>query len=1101
MNDREYIKLNTSIQTASNASTVVKDEEGNLEAKIELRLPDNIFGGNSGPRKIEKVEMLTTKFRLSMEETPIAQIPLKEQRVLNGTDLYISSCEMDVYPFSFTGINTIEPHTEYPDDIRVFQSYKEHYVEYRINLAEQPTKSLGERADQTIFTMMNTNGAGVSKDNMFYELLTKAGILEKTQNHLMNLAITKGYHKVSTNDGGDKIVVYDVSGIEQMLADAFANAITFAATEIHTIVNVGLCRVTDAEYFPGCDPTNFVEIDGVEWCYWRYDISVDNQSGERNLRNEFKPQVSIDESTLTISYDTAAFRNIVPILWNTSFIQNYERAIQTLADDFLRNIHMPPVKRQYQYGVTTTTNPNQYMYSLLENIQCGVLNIIANKTMKDTLSFLPWITIDFKKIAENNPQPSTYHVVERNSFKAYKAYTNIFVTTTATRESLIQHYGYDHTDREYGQYLPEYGKFIIYIYDLDVGDADVPERRKKQLILLGGEAAEERIDINAGSAVYTPQNVDWQQTESPPPQIIREYEDDSPSYPLGVNLIYTSGSFDERIIRSNTYPEEEWQVWKLCNGDSGQVVTLPTQKYPTSTWRDNTDTDMPPLQEPFDVIRLPDPGVNIHQYMRTYMLPQEQTDNFDMFYFPRIIRQENYTEGTQTIAYNEIVVEEKSGEFDPYITPNLTDYTDTFYALDGTTCEVNIGTQEPVVNGELFKITTSKTNSNALKHTAITASYGSLETPNRTNWRRLYGVNLIIPDENIYYKRVLYLVYDYDPEDPTTHLEQGVYTGGLYPGEFGSTIDGIYTTYKRYAESVAPPPDEDPTVTYSDDTSLTPGTSTGTLNKSVDYETSKNQEPISSLDESNEYFCRVRLHPENGWVPRTDGEGYNEYSRAQTLTGDIKQDTDLRIYPKDWPADKEIDISLPINNRRRKYQIWFFAEPGYYMFIGTKEGTVFEEISTYKEYRQTVTQVIEENPEKYIGNVRLSFTWKNLPIVVLSPIQSIVLTLAGMKVTQEIQPINMTSKTGSSLISTVPIIENYFSMAQTLRDLHDELVVVKETFDDMATYTLAVDAGQERSITLAAKYIAKDGTLHQIYIPPNGIFSLQLTFAISYFIA
>ena len=142
---------------------------------------------------------------------------------------------------------------------------------------------------------------------------------------------------------------------------------------------------------------------------------------------------------------------------------------------------------------------------------------------------------------------------------------------------------------------------------------------------------------------------------------------------------------------------------------------------------------------------------------------------------------------------------------------------------------------------------------------------------------------------------------------------------------------------------------------------------------------------------------------------------------------------------------------------------------------------------------------MDNSETEYYGNIRLNFEWDNIPIVVISPIQSIVLTLQGMNVSQEIQPINIAQPGGSSLVSTIPVIENYYSLAQTLRDLHDELVVIKDSYDDQATYTLNTTSGQERALRIMAQYITKDGRLHQIYIPPNGVYSLQLTFAISYY--
>ena len=148
---------------------------------------------------------------------------------------------------------------------------------------------------------------------------------------------------------------------------------------------------------------------------------------------------------------------------------------------------------------------------------------------------------------------------------------------------------------------------------------------------------------------------------------------------------------------------------------------------------------------------------------------------------------------------------------------------------------------------------------------------------------------------------------------------------------------------------------------------------------------------------------------------------------------------------------------------------------------------------------QSIETIIAEDEINGVGNLRLSFTWLNLPTVVLSPIQSFVMLLSGMQVTQEIQPINIAQAAGSSLVSSVPIIENYYSLAQTLRDLHDELVVIKDSFNDAVTYKMKPTSGMERTLTFTVKYLTKDGRLHQLYIPKNGVFTLQLTFELTYY--
>jgi hypothetical protein len=133
------------------------------------------------------------------------------------------------------------------------------------------------------------------------------------------------------------------------------------------------------------------------------------------------------------------------------------------------------------------------------------------------------------------------------------------------------------------------------------------------------------------------------------------------------------------------------------------------------------------------------------------------------------------------------------------------------------------------------------------------------------------------------------------------------------------------------------------------------------------------------------------------------------------------------------------------------------------------------------------------------GNMELTFTWNNLPVVCLSPIASIVLSIQGLQISQEIQPVNIQDLQGGSLTSSFPVVENYYSMAQTLRDLHDELVVAKDTFDDTPVYNMQVVSGQDRTITLTAYYITKNGNIYQIYIPSKGVFSVQLIFKLSYY--
>ena len=84
------------------------------------------------------------------------------------------------------------------------------------------------------------------------------------------------------------------------------------------------------------------------------------------------------------------------------------------------------------------------------------------------------------------------------------------------------------------------------------------------------------------------------------------------------------------------------------------------------------------------------------------------------------------------------------------------------------------------------------------------------------------------------------------------------------------------------------------------------------------------------------------------------------------------------------------------------------------------------------------------------------------------------------------------------MTSVFPIVENYYSLAQTLRDLHDELVITKDNFDVTTKYNMSIISGQDRVLKLSAHYITKNGNIYQIYIPSKGVFNVQLTFRLTY---
>lgn len=154
--------------------------------------------------------------------------------------------------------------------------------------------------------------------------------------------------------------------------------------------------------------------------------------------------------------------------------------------------------------------------------------------------------------------------------------------------------------------------------------------------------------------------------------------------------------------------------------------------------------------------------------------------------------------------------------------------------------------------------------------------------------------------------------------------------------------------------------------------------------------------------------------------------------------------------------------------------------------------------TVYTESEPYMLQKVTNGANAYSIGVDQTLTWKNVPSVLLSPISSIVLLLDGVNVNGQVQPINIQQAQGSSLTTTIPVIENYSSLAANLRDLKDELVISRDAFTNNVLCSIVPSPGMMRDIRLRACYITKKGNLVPIYIPPEGEFSLQLSFLVKY---
>lgn len=136
--------------------------------------------------------------------------------------------------------------------------------------------------------------------------------------------------------------------------------------------------------------------------------------------------------------------------------------------------------------------------------------------------------------------------------------------------------------------------------------------------------------------------------------------------------------------------------------------------------------------------------------------------------------------------------------------------------------------------------------------------------------------------------------------------------------------------------------------------------------------------------------------------------------------------------------------------------------------------------------------------EEMITSTIITYTFHNVPSILMSNLQSLVLCANGINVLNQIHPINMKLPQGSSLTTTIPIITLYYPMTDSITHLKDEVIVSKDDFENNALTSMELGSLTERAITFSLKYITKDGAMHDVTIPVDGVFAIQLTLGLYY---
>lgn len=1197
MSDREYVVLNTSIRTGSNSNQLLVNEDGDVQATIDLRLPDNIFAQNTGASKVANVEMQTSKMRLSMINTPVAELPL-DMNQTNSTQV-VSSAQLDVYPYSILDNGRIVPIPGNVLKTLSFPKYKEHLVTLQFELVN------GWTADGLPITVplskvtvqANSLDSTFPESSRFASIVEKAKIMDKID-HMMNLCASSNH---DFDVDGDKLYIKNIGTLEQMLQDAIENAITYASTNTETTLFIYLIPSTgEVARIPDTCPYKFApdqnntvklrEYENKEVCYW-CTLTADEVVGmeapdvdkwENSLKWAVKPRVKITDNGITITYDSASFDKVVPVLWNTGFVDTEDQPKQMTLDKMRNEAWwQPPPKRVYKYGVATgeETYTNSYdgdmkgyQFTLVNGTTCAPFNIIVNNAFKNTFSFLPWVEFnptqyDFGKIMddiEGTPDQdgmetiiNKYDIVLKDSTKKQG---------TEDKYIIFSNNGGDDTSVldivKHGQQFPGDIKLrqkMYYIEPTSIGSSNYIElryyyqledptdpnhvfsNRRRQYI-------EERYGViyqetSIGNSPYTYNHDGPDEINIESEHIIDRWSTivPQPGVESGTEVIYSTGWTDENsdiVVNKGVVRYRQWYIQSIGEFQ-GQLLTEGTfennvmisipgwaaddlssftrdgETWFVQTWqfRNPTASEGGDAVKVFELtsdaagdVQIPMiVGYETVKEVNTLMsvtqdttITQVEVKDYPDYYQSRYLYPNISNVPEDTILYKPIVGNSGSGFGFSGQSSYMNDPENTFYILDGTSANISIGPQEviEVGNGGYTVIETNSTPSYVEKTLDMQYYWnGELYTP---EGRPTFPTSVSVAVGTPYHPsgggtiNNTIAVYDITPSydgDPNLYVtgQYIIATSGV-DYWYCSNDGGLYISHTTSRETI-PAQSEESTYTSYDD--LEPGTTTTTTDITIsDYK------PPASIIDSVAQYKIVTFDIDTLGGTRLGPFIFQKYRNGWML-----------VEKPETAFGHAIDsVSIPNGGGT----IYYYKLLQNTDSLGNTSVNYFESSnSVFKShiervdsnFTKTTTKTITKNSAIYSGNVALTFTWENIPMVVLSPIQSIVLTMTGVQLNQEIMPVNIanTTNVGSSLVSTIPVIQNFFSFAASMRDLHDELVITKENFDNTATYTVSTTGGQERSIQISAKYITKDGKVHQIYIPRYGVFTVQLIFGVDFY--
>lgn len=128
---------------------------------------------------------------------------------------------------------------------------------------------------------------------------------------------------------------------------------------------------------------------------------------------------------------------------------------------------------------------------------------------------------------------------------------------------------------------------------------------------------------------------------------------------------------------------------------------------------------------------------------------------------------------------------------------------------------------------------------------------------------------------------------------------------------------------------------------------------------------------------------------------------------------------------------------------------------------------------------------------------QLIYTFDNFDLTSIIPISAFVVVMDGVGMTSQTYPVNISSGNGSSALTTsIPIIEVYYPLWQSVSDLSTNLIIIKDQFSNTAPVVIDPNALRERNIKFSVYYITTSGGMELLKIPPGTCLSMQVCFSI-----